>query len=132
MTETTENLLVADTDDLIELLASEDSRVAEAAFEELRRRIGDVKRRIYYVAIREKGLQSLAYLVELLGESKDPKYFRFIAQQLKSEHPSVRFFAHAALLRLGTPQSKELHFRCNLRSLLSDALRNSQKADQQS
>lgn len=117
MTEKPENLLIVDTDDLIVRLSSNDCKVAEPAFEELRRRIGDVKSRIYYTANREFDCKALSYLVELLGESKDPKYFPFIAKQLESKHARVRLFAHAALLRLGTPQSRALHYTCDLARL---------------
>ncbi len=122
MKEKPDSVSNVETDDLIEQLSSKDCRVAESAFHELRRRIGDAKKRIYYVACREIDCNSLSYLVELLGESKDPVYFPFIAKQLHSEHARVRFFAHVALLRLGSPQSRELHYRCDLRKLLSDAL----------
>ena len=130
MTDKPDNHLVVETDDLIAQLSSNDCRVAERAFQELRRRIGEVKSRVYYAACREKDSNPLSYLVELLGESKEPKYFPFIANQLHSEHPRVRLFAHVALLRLGTPQSRELHYRCDLRKLLSDALRRKTKAGQ--
>ena len=121
MKEKPENLPIAGTDDLIAQLSSNDCRVAESAFLELCRRIGYAKRRIYHAACRENDCNTLSYLVELLGESKDSKYFPFLARQLHSEHMRVRFFAHVALLRLGTPQSRELHYSCDLRKLLSDA-----------
>lgn len=107
-----------DTDELIAQLSSDDCAAAESAFEALRRRIGEVKSRIYYAANREQDANSLSYLIELLGESRDPKYLPFIAGQLRSEHVRVRFFAHAALFGLGTPEARDLHHRCNLRRLL--------------
>jgi len=122
MTEKPEDSLIVDTDDLIARLSSNDCKVAEQAFEELCRRIGDVKSRIYFIANRENDCVVLSYLVELLGESKDPKYYPFIARQLDSDHPKVRFFAHNALLRLGTPQSLARHYSCDLRTLLAGAL----------
>lgn len=115
-----ENLDAVEIDDLIARLSSNDCRVSETAFRELRQRIGGAKNRVYFAACREEDCNSLSYLVELLGESKDPKYFPFIARQLRSEHARVRFFAHVALLRLGTPRSRELHYSCDLRKLLFD------------
>lgn len=122
MKEKSENLQVVDTDDLIGRLSSDDCNVAEPAFEALRLRIEYVKSRIYDAANRDNDCNAQSYLVELLGESRDPEYFPFIAEQLKSQHAKVRLFAHAALFRLGTPQSRELHYTCDLRSLLSSAI----------
>ena len=128
MAEKSGNLVVVDTDDLISQLAADDCKIAEAAFDELSRRIDDVKGRIYFVANRESNGDSLCYMIELLGESKDPRFFPFLAKQLRSTHVRVRFFAHAALLRLGTAESRELHYRCNLRQLLSNPATNPQHA----
>ena len=114
--------VVAGVDDLIEGLSSNNFRVAEASFDELRRQIGAIKRNIHRAAIREKDSNALSLMVELLGESKDPRYLPFIARQLESKNPRVRLFAHAALFRLGTPESRDLHRRCDLRDLLSGAL----------
>lgn len=120
MTSKSEKLSIVETDDLIARLSSTEGGVAEPAFEELRRRIADVKSRVFYAANREDDCNALSYLVELLGESRDAKYFPFIARQLESEHVRVRFFAHAALRSLGTPESRELHQGCDLRRLLFD------------
>ena len=119
MSENRTSPLVIDAYGLIAQLSSGDSRIAEAAFQELRRTISDVKSSVYYAACRAKQSELLSYLVELLGESKDPKYLPFIADQLRSEHARVRFFAHVALLRLGTPQALELHQRFDVRELVS-------------
>lgn len=121
MTENPKKLVIVGTDDLIGQLSSCDSRDAERAFNELRRRIGEVKSRVYYAANRVEDPNALSYLVELLGESTDPKYLPFIVKQLKSDHARVRLFAHAALFRLGTPRSRELYHNHNLRRLLSGA-----------
>lgn len=114
--------LLTDTDDLIARLSSSDRKAAERAFKELRRRIRDAKKRIFAAANRENDCNALSYLVELLGESRDPEFFPFIKDQLQSDHPRVRFFAYNALLRLRTPKSLVMHYRCDLRKLVSAAL----------
>lgn len=110
----------SDAADLISHLRSADTDICNAAYESLCRNISALKSDIYRAAKREQDPSALSSLVELLGESKDPKYMAYIAKQLRSEHAKVRFGAYAALLRLGTPESVELHYKCDVRKLVSE------------
>ena len=107
-----------DTADLISHLRSADTDICNAAYDSLCRNISALKSDIYRAAKREEDPSALSSLVELLGESKDPKYMVYIAKQLRSEHAKVRFGAYAALLRLGTPESVARHMRRDVNGVI--------------
>lgn len=103
-------------DQFISDLRSENTTRFNAAFETLREHSDLVKLYVFRATQQESDPRVLGALIELLGESRDPQFVKYIADQLLSDDPEPRFWAHVALRRIGTPDALEA---ANCQSALS-------------
>lgn len=114
-------------DQLIEHLGSDNATKASHAFDQLHRNIQVAKDHVFAAARAEKDCRIRGALVELLGDSKDPKYLKFIASKLRYDVPEVKFWAFVALDRIATPKAiavrDEYHFHDLVKKLRDDRCR---------
>lgn len=107
------------TVDYIRQLRSADSEVFDNAFDELCKNIDTIKRTIYRAAVNEQNPHAKGALIELLGESEDTKYVRYIAKQLRAKHPEVVFWSYVALQRIGTDEAIAFSRQRDIRAVLA-------------
>ena len=110
--------LSMDIDELILQLRSDDAQASAAAFDELHRHIDVSKDHIYAAAKVEEDSRLKGAMVELLGDSRDPKFLPFIAMQLRSDDIEVQFWAYAALGRMGTAQALSIRDKYHFHDLV--------------
>ncbi len=102
-------------------LRSSDSAEFDVAFEALRLNIQAIKNRVFHAMKSESDPHAKGALIELLGESQDPRFISPIAEQFSSDSGECKFWAYVALQKIGTAESlKEAHRR-DLRQILSEA-----------
>jgi len=112
-----------DVSTLIEGLRSTDPEIFQQAFGLLLRDIDSIKSTIYQAAVREENARAKGALVELLGETRDPKYMPFIADQLHSSEPEVIFWAYVALQTIGTAESLALANNVSIKEIAENVRR---------
>jgi len=109
-----------DAGDRINQLNASDSDIFAIAFEDLRQNIETTKQSIFEAAKCESDPHAKGALVELLGESRDSEYIPYIALQLRSKHPEVRFWAFAALQKMSTSEALKLSEEFDYRKILTE------------
>lgn len=101
----------------IQQLRSNDPDEFDNAFVELCQNIGSIKHTIYRAALSERNPHAKGALVELLGESEDSSFVRYIAKQLSSTQPEVVYWSYIALERIGTDEALEFAHSEDVRSV---------------
>ena len=116
-TMSSDGLGVNDIYDMLEGLYSPDKTTFDAAFEELRRNVETVKPYLLEAMTLASEPHIKGALLELMGNSKDPQFIPYIADQLESRSGEVRFWAFVALQQIGTAKALKIAGDVNVKTL---------------
>lgn len=96
-------------------LHSVDANVFEKALNDLRQNVRAIKEEVFLALQQEIDPHVRGALIELLGDSRDPAYIPCLAAELDDcRAAEVRFWALAALQRIGTADALDIVKRCDL------------------
>lgn len=94
--------------ELLRQLNSTELSEFEAAFEALRHSIKDVKPYLMTAMVLAENSEVKGALLELMGNTKDPQFIPFIANELESDVARVRFWAWVALQYIATDEARRI------------------------
>jgi len=99
-------------------LRAVNGRHFETALNKLRTHILEVKQDVFQALQHEADPHVKGALIELLGDSRDPAYIPCLAAELEDcRIPEVRFWALAALQRIGTADAMSIVKKSDLQRL---------------
>lgn len=95
-------------DECIEMLRSPDSLTYDEGYHWLKGYLDDHIDELLVLMLGEADPGMRSRLVELAGESRNPKVIPFLQSELQSPYTEVRSFAYSSLLYFETPEAARI------------------------
>ena len=95
-------------DECIEMLKSPDSSTYEEAYHWLKGYLDDRVDDLVESMLEEADPDMRSRLVELVGDSGNPKVIPYLESELQSPYAVVRSFAYSSLLYFGNPEAARI------------------------